>query len=81
MFNDKGAGLTFRYLKCELCKRFVNKTSIESNFTTFVSGYKQEDDALILFECNRNPAYNHSYHIGCLKQFIIDEQKRDKKAG
>ena len=73
MFHDKGTGLIFRYLKCELCKRFVDKTSTESRFTAFVSGYKQEDDTLVLFECNRNPAYNHSYHIGCLRQFIQEE--------
>jgi hypothetical protein len=70
MFHVKGTGLVFRYLKCELCKRDVDKTSKESQFTAFVSGYKQEDDSLVLFECTRSPAFNHVYHNGCLKTFI-----------
>ena len=30
MFSVKGTGLLFRYLRCELCKRNVDKTSKES---------------------------------------------------
>lgn len=70
MFDVKGTGLVFRYLKCELCKRDVDKTSKESQFTSLMSGYKQEDDSLVLFECTRSPAFNHVYHKGCLKTFI-----------
>ena len=81
MFQIKGTGLVFRYLKCELCKRDVDKTSKESQFTAYVSGYKKEDDILLLFECKRSPFYNHVYHNGCLKTFIQQELSRDKKAG
>jgi len=70
MFQIKGTGLVFRYLKCELCKRDVDKTSKESQFTAYVSGYKQDDDTLLLFECKRSPYYNHVYHNRCLKTFI-----------
>ena len=81
MFHVRGTGLVFKYLKCELCKRNVDKTSQESQFTTYVSGYKAEDDTLILFECERSPFYNHVYHNGCLKAFFEEEVKKDKKAG
>lgn len=81
MFHVRGTGLVFKYLKCELCKRNVDKTSQESQFTTYVSGYKAEDDTLIMFECERSPFYNHVYHNGCLKAFFEEELKRDKKAG
>jgi hypothetical protein len=37
---------------------------------------------LVLFECTRNPLFNHVYHYGCLKNFIGDELRRqDKKGG
>ena len=81
MFHVRGTGLVFRYLKCELCKRDVDKTSKESQFTTFVSGYKSEDDTLKIFECERSLYYNHVFHNRCLRLFIEDELKKDKKAG
>lgn len=81
MFFEKGNGLVFKYLRCELCKRDVDKTSKDSNFTAFVSGYKQEDDVLLLFECTRNPWFNHVYHQGCLKQFVLEEYRKNDKKG
>jgi hypothetical protein len=81
IFDDKGSGLNFSYLKCDLCKRNVDKTSQESNFTAFVSGYKQEDDVLVIFDCSRNPYFNHVYHTGCLKTFIAEEMRKDKRTG
>ena len=35
---------------------------------------------LVLFDCHRNPWFNHVYHTGCLKQFVQEEIKKDKKA-
>jgi hypothetical protein len=76
MFGDKGTGLTFRSIKCHLCKRDVAQTSKESSFTTFVSGYRKDEDTLVLFECTRNPLFNHVYHQGCLKNFIGEELRK-----
>jgi len=49
-----GGGLLFRYLKCELCKRYVDDTSKASAYTSFVSDYDPANDALALFECNNS---------------------------
>ena len=36
---------------------------------------------MMLFECDRSPEYNHVYHNRCLKIFIEEELKKNKKAG
>ena len=50
-----------------------------SQRTSTVSGYDPKQDNLILFECPGNN-FNHVFHEGCMKHWIKDELKKDKKA-
>ena len=79
MFHSRGVGLLFRQVVCNLCGRNVIKTSAMSTRTSTVSGYDPKQDNLILFECPGNN-FNHVFHEGCMKHWITDELKKDKKA-
>ena len=80
--KKKGGGLLFRYLKCELCKRYVDETSKASAYTSFLSDYDPSNDSLALFECDMNRAdgFNHVFHQSCIRAFIRDELNKGKRA-
>jgi hypothetical protein len=66
--NYKAMGVLFRRLTCFICNKGVS--------------HKHSASGAFVFDCHRQTmsGLNHVYHSDCLRNFIHDELKRDKKA-
>lgn len=58
-------GITFQDLKCDLCKRDVNRTFLAEQQGSSLEYFDENDplnEQLILFNCTRSEHVNHCFH-------------------
>jgi hypothetical protein len=81
-FNTKADGLSFQYDKCKICEMQISKTSLRlmNSVSIYSSNNRSKDHNLIMFDCSKENNFNHAFHESCLKKYIKEELKRNKKA-